>query len=288
MAGKQSSFIDIIKPRILMMQWVTVSMGFFLAQSESVFPWTTFIALIVGTTGISAGAAVLNNFLERNIDQKMDRTKYRVLPAGKLSPIIAALLGLSLSVLGTFVLWLASPLTALVGVATLFLYVCVYTPLKQKTWLNTIVGAVPGALPPLGGWAAATGSFSWMGWGLFSILFFWQLPHFFAIDWIYKEDYKRAGMVMLSRYDEDGRILSGLGMLFTVALTFVTFFPVMMGKLGGVYAFGAILLNAVLVWKGWQFMKLRDKASAKKVLLATVIYLPVLLICIALDRFLIA
>jgi heme o synthase len=284
MSGKQSSFIDIIKPRILMMQWVTVSMGFFLALTGQAFPWATYAALILGTTGISAGAAILNNLLERDSDKKMDRTKYRVLPSGRVSPIVAGILGLGLSALGTGVLWMASPLTALVGFATLFLYVAIYTPLKRMTWLNTIVGAVPGALPPLGGWAAATGSFSWMGWGLFSILFFWQLPHFFAIDWMYKEDYKNAGMVMLSRYDSDGRILSGLGMLFTAALTLVTLFPILMGKLGMIYGVGAMALNVALLWRGWQFMKARDKATAKKVLLATVIYLPVLLIFITLDR----
>lgn len=246
-------------------------------------PWV-YLFTLIGSLFTCAGSAVLNNFYERDSDKRMHRTSKRPLATGAIPAEHALGLGVLLVLGGTALMaWQVNVLAAFLALLTSFLYVLVYTPLKRVTWLNTSIGAIPGALPPMGGWAAATGDLGVGAWILFALLFVWQHPHFFAIAWMYKEDYERGGMMMLPVLDPEGKRTSQQVLVYSLLLIPVSVLPVQVGMLGGVYYFGAILLAALMLFGGILFALSRSHASAKRLLHYSLLYFPALLACMMID-----
>lgn len=283
MKNRIKDYVALMKLRIVVMQLVTFSLGFFL---NPLGEWTgpVFLMALFGTFLSAAGAAALNHYIERKIDAKMERTCERPLPMGRIPALFAALFGVGLVLSGAWVLWaFVNTVTAFLSFVTAFLYVLVYTPFKRMSWINTFIGAIPGAMPPLAGWVAA-GAFSGDAWVMFWVLYFWQLPHFFAIAWMCREDYSRAGFQMLSTDDPDGRRTFFHMMVYAAMLLVVSVMPVTQGMLGWLYGVVAIGLGIWFLWRCYQFRKDRSIASAKGIMLASILYLPLLLIAILLDK----
>jgi protoheme IX farnesyltransferase len=282
--GSLSDYLELAKPRVTSLVVATTAFGFYVASRNAVDPVLLFHTLL-GTTLVASGTSAYNMYLERESDGKMERTRRRPLPEGRLQPVQALAFATALSVGG--ILYLAAwvnLLTALLATCTLASYLFLYTPMKRWSPLCTLVGAVPGALPPLGGWAAATGSLDAGGWALFAILFLWQLPHSLAIAWMYKEDYARGGFRLLPVVDPDGgstvrQIVGNALALVPVSLT-----PVLLGVTGIWYFYGAILLGAVLVASCLRMARTRSRVHARGILLFSVLYLPALLLLMAVDR----
>ena len=249
--------------------------------------WLILFYLILGTWATSAGAAVLNQVMERRHDAKMARTKNRPLVMGKISPMNALVFGISLSLCGcVFLYYLINPLTAWISAATVLLYILIYTPSKRITTWNTIIGSIPGALPPVGGWVAATGSLAPPAWILFGILFCWQMPHFLAIAIIYAADYEKGGFKMLPSIYPESKRTSYVILFFTVALL-VTSLGLYILKVGGiVYAVGAALLGVAFFMVALKVIMESNKKNARRLMLASIIYLPLLLIIILIERIL--
>ena len=255
---KLAAFFELTKPRVTRSVILTSAVGFYLASSGRL-DLLLLLHTLVGTTLLSGGAAVLNEFLEREADGRMRRTCSRPLPSGRLSESDAVIAGSILIVVGSFYLaLLTNLLAAFLGCVTLAVYLLVYTPLKMKTPICTTIGAIPGAIPPLIGWAAAKGSLDFHALLLFAILFAWQFPHFLAISWLYKEDYKRAGFAMLSSIDPDGRRTGRRILTFTVILLGLSVVPMTSGLTGTVYLVGALVLGSVLLWFGFEAAPLSD------------------------------
>lgn len=278
-----SALLSLIKHRIGLLVLVTTSIGYFLASPVGGFD-VTYLFLMLGTFLCCSGGAVLNHFIERDTDKLMLRTQGRALPQGRISPEQALSFGITLVLGGTAILLLkVSLLCAFLALLSAFLYVVVYTPLKRVTWLNTMIGAIPGALPPLGGWAAATGEAGLGGWVLFAILFIWQHPHFYSIAWIYREDYRRAGMKMLPSVDATGFLTFAFIIGFSVLLIPVSLLPTMLGLSGMLYASGAFLAGTIMLLCALKMSGSRTERNARLLLFASIIYLPVLLTLIAVD-----
>ena len=245
-------------------------------------------SLLIGTSLAAGGAAVLNQWLEREADAKMVRTKDRPIPAGRIAPMHALLYGLGLSILGCFLLYkganlLAGTLTA----ATIASYVLLYTPLKRFTTWNTLIGAIPGALPPLIGWAAAEGQITTLGWILFAILFLWQMPHFFAIAWTHRKDYAQGGFVMLSNADSTGHKVAVQSFVFCLALIVSTLLPVLLGYATWIYGTVAIVAGIYMLRPAITFLKASERdVAARKLFFASIFYLPALLFPLVLDLWL--
>jgi protoheme IX farnesyltransferase len=234
---------------------------------------------------IASGTAALNQWMEREADAKMRRTQARPLPAGRLEPGKALAFAIAISAAGFLDLWLgANPLCALLGLATLLLYLFVYTPLKQRSPHSTTVGSVPGAMPPLIGFAAASGTLTWNAWILFAILLLWQFPHFYAIAWMYKEDYARAGIRMLPVVEPDGRSTARRILLYSLALIPISLMPKFLAMAGNVYLYGALALGLAFLYYGLRIRTDRTRQQARRVLLASVIYLPLLFSLMLIDR----
>jgi protoheme IX farnesyltransferase len=215
----------------------------------------------------------------------MRRTQNRPLPSGRLQPATVAIFGGACSVVGLIYLALAvNLLTSVLGAVTLISYVFIYTPLKRVTWVNTLVGAIPGALPPLMGWTAARNELSGEGWALFAILAFWQLPHFFAIAWMYRDEYAKAGFVMLPNVDADGSRTATQSISNTLLLVLASLFPFVLGISGKVYLVGALVLGAGFLFCAIQFSRQLTHARARQLFLASIIYLPLLLTALVLDK----
>ena len=281
---KLPAFFELTKPRVLRSVILTSVVGFYLASSGRLDLLLLFHTL-VGTTLLSGGAAALNEFIEREADGRMRRTCSRPLPSGRLSESDALIAGSILIVVGSFYLaLLTNLLAAFLGCVTLAVYLLVYTPLKMKTPICTTIGAIPGAIPPLIGWAAAKGSLDSHALLLFAILFAWQFPHFLAISWLYKEDYKRAGFAMLSSIDPDGRRTGRRILIFTVILFGLSVVPVTSGLTGTVYLVGALVLGSVFLWFGFEAALFRTTTAARHVLMASVVYLPLLLFLMVIDK----
>ncbi|HWP44684.1 MAG TPA: heme o synthase, partial [Blastocatellia bacterium] len=226
---------------------------------------------------LSSGISTLNQYIERDLDGLMRRTRQRPLPSGKLRPKEALAFGLGLSVLATVYLGVSlNWLTALLGVITFVGYVLVYTPLKTRTTLSTVLGAVPGAMPPLMGWTSARGEATIEAWVLFAILFLWQFPHFLAIAWMYREDYARAGIKMLPVVEPEGRVTSQQIVAYTLMLLPVSLMPAMLGLAGTVYMVGAALLGLIFLYYSVRAARARTTWQARQLLLASVLYLPAL------------
>lgn len=262
---------------------MSTAVGYYFGHAGVWSLWAMFHTLI-GTALIASGTAALNQWYEREADRHMRRTQMRPLPSGRLKPNQALRFGIVLAVaggleLGFGVNWLAS----LLGIATLLMYLFVYTPLKQKTWWSTTVGAFPGAMPPLIGYAAAAGKLSIEAWLLGAILFVWQFPHFYAIAWMYREDYSRAGIKMLPVIEPGGESTARQILLYSVLLIPISLLPKWAGMTGSIYLVGAIALGLLFVYSGIRMSMDRTRPRARGVLLASVVYLPVLYCLMVFD-----
>ena len=284
-SSKLENYISLSKPRLLATVVLSSLLGFVLPMGLS----NTFFQLLLllfGTALMGAGANTLNQCMEIGPDSSMNRTKNRALPMGKLSEKEAMIFGTLISVLGFCVLWFGNnPLTAGLGLLTLLSYTMVYTPLKQKTVTNTWFGGITGALPPVMGWTAARGQLEWEVLPIFALLYFWQLPHFFAIAWMYRDDYKRGGFKMLSHYDQTGQktavqMLTNCGMLCAASVAVFIVNQGSMFYLAGATALGLVFFAVIVL-----FYKESTVENARKVFLASIIYLPLLIGILVLDQF---
>jgi len=279
----RDAYLELIKPRIVTMVLVTTAIGYFLG-GHGFRDIVSFLLTLIGTGLAAGGSAALNNYIERDIDVFMPRTRNRVLPSGKIEPAHVLVFGILLVLGGVSILaWLVNLLAAFLVLLTAFLYVLVYTPLKKQTWLNTPIGAIPGALPPMVGWAAAADELSAGAWVLFAILFVWQHPHFYAIAWMYKEDYRLAGFKMLSVVDPSGKRVFKQAIIFSMVLIPVSMSLTWLGITGSLYMFGAIVAGAGMLASTVMLWNIRTPAAARHVLMASVFYLPALLALIVID-----
>lgn len=279
-----ADLVELTKPRITFMVVLTTAVGFILPQ-RGPLELGLFFHTLLATGLLVSGASALNQVLERHIDARMRRTANRPLPAGRIGPDAALAFGVALSVAGLLYLALGVHLlTALLGVAALAAYVFVYTPLKRVTSLATIVGAVPGAIPPVMGWTAVRDALEPGAWVLFGILFLWQLPHFLAIAWMCRDDYARAGLPMISVLDRDGRRTARQAVLWAAALVPVSLLPSVLGLTGWVYFTGTLIFGLVFLASTCAFAPERSHKAARRVLLVSVLYLPAILAAMLLDR----
>ena len=278
-----ASYIELTKPSILLLVLITTMLGYYLG-SEGMLHWNTIIWLLLGVACVCAGSAALNHYLEREFDSKMLRTKNRPIPNGTITPYQALSFGITLTLLGIFILYVKiNILTSFLSLLTAFLYIMVYTPMKRTSWLNTTVGAIPGAIPPLGGWAAATGTLNFDAGMLFLILFIWQHPHFYAIAWMYKEDYARGGFKMLPVVEPDGKRMFKHILWYSLLLIPISLTPVLTGLLGPIYCIGALIAGLLMLRVSYTFCQSTSILDARQLLKATVYYLPFLLILILID-----
>jgi heme o synthase len=279
-----SVFSELVKARLTLLVLLTTFVGFYLASSGAL-DLLLLIHAMLGTALVAAGASALNQYLEREHDAKMERTEDRPLPSGRLQPGTVLLLGGISSAIGLLYLAFAvNLLTGLLGAITLGSYVFIYTPLKRVTTLNTMVGAIPGALPPLMGWTAARGEISPGGWALFAILFFWQLPHFLAIAWLYRDQYARAGYVMLPVVDPAGERTGRQAVSHTLGLLPISLFPFVFHLAGLLYLAGALVLGLAYLWFAIRFSRQLTAAGARRLFFMSIIYLPLLLGLMVVDK----
>ncbi len=278
-----SGYIELTKPRILTMVVVTAALGYLLGAKGIIVPAVLFF-LLAGVALVTAGAGVLNHYWERDVDALMHRTQNRPLPAGLISPGNALTFGICLVLTGVILLWsTVNLLTAFLGLLSAFLYIVVYTPLKRISWINTTIGAIPGALPPVGGWAAATGELNFAAWVLFGIMFLWQHPHFYAIAWIFRDDYARGGFKMLPVIEPKGTSTFVQIFITTCLLVPVSLMPAYLGITGHIYLYGALFSSLMLMFIAGNFIFSHSMSDARQLLKASVIYLPFLLLVIIVD-----
>ncbi len=271
---RPADWVELTKPRITLLVTLTTAAGFALA-SERPLDLPKFAATLVGTALVAAGSSAWNQYVERETDQLMRRTASRPLPGGRMIAEHALAFGGLLSVSGLLVLWLlVNPLTAAIGLATLFAYVAVYTPMKRRSSLATLIGAIPGAAPPVMGWTGASGALDLGGWLLFAILFLWQLPHFLSIAWLYRDDYRRAGMPLLTVTDPDGRRTGRQAVLYALTLVPVSILPSAVGITGAVHLAGALLFGLAFLASAVLFAREQSVPTARRLLLTSVCYLP--------------
>ena len=276
-------FLELGKPRITFLVVMTAAVGYALGAPS--FQAGVFAAVLVGTALVAGGASALNQCAESEADGRMRRTCSRPLPAGRLSGSEALAFGLAISAGGLLVLAAATnALTFLLGLAALASYVLVYTPLKRRTSLCTVVGAVPGAIPPLMGWAAARGALDRTAWALFAVLFLWQLPHFLALSWMYREDYARGGFPMLAVTDEDGSSTGRQALLYAAALLPVSLAAGLFADSGRVFLWGGLVAGLGFLLCAALFARRREVAWARRLFLGSVLYLPAVLSLMVFDR----
>jgi len=279
-----AALVELTKPRITFLIVLTSAAGFYLGSPGNV-NYRLLLSAMFGITLLSSGVATINQYMERDLDGLMRRTANRPLPSGRLLPWEALWFGASLIVLAeVYLAVLVNPLTGLLGLTVIAGYLFGYTPLKTKTSLSTLVGAFPGAVPPLIGWTAARGELSLEAWVLFAILFLWQFPHFLAIAWMYREDYARAGILMLPVVEPEGRVTRQQIVIYTVMLLPVSLLPYALGISGKVYLIGAAILGLVFLFSSVRAAISLSRHEARMLLLASVIYLPLLFILMVLNR----
>lgn len=279
-----SAYVELTKPRITFLIVLTSAAGFGLASRRSI-DYLALVSALLGIALLSSGIATLNQYAERDLDGLMRRTAGRPLPSGKLAPWEALAFGAGLTIAAeVYLLLLVNPLSALLGLTVIAGYLFGYTPLKTRSSLSTVVGAFPGAVPPLIGWTAATGTLSIEGWVLFAILFLWQFPHFLAIAWMYREDYSRAGILMLPVVEPDGRVTAQQIVLYTLMLIPVSLLPTVLGISGRFYFFGAIVLGLLFLYSSIRAAFSMSRQHAKQLLLASVLYLPLLFILMVVNK----
>jgi protoheme IX farnesyltransferase len=281
-------YISLTKPRITWLILMSTGVGYFFGLRGVSFwqiQWWVVLHTIIGTGLIASGTAALNQWYEREADAKMRRTAQRPIPAGRLTANRALAFGIGLSIAGFAELaWFVNLLSGLLGMATLASYLFLYTPLKQRSWLSTTVGAFPGAMPPMIGFAAASGTLTKEAWVLFAILFLWQFPHFYAIAWMYRDDYARANIRMLPVVEPDGQSTSRQIILYASLLIPVSLAPALLGMSGKLYLFGALGLGVWFLYSGVRAASERTILRARGVLLVSVVYLPLLYGLMLLDR----
>jgi protoheme IX farnesyltransferase len=277
-------YIALTKPRITWLILMSTGVGYFFG-AKSGWHLLTLLHTVIGTGLIASGTAALNQWYEREADSKMKRTQGRPLPAGRLTPRSALIFAILISAVGFVELFAGvNALSAWLGLFTLASYLFIYTPLKQRSPHSTTIGAIPGAMPPLIGYAAASGTLTWEAWILFAILFFWQFPHFYAIAWMYREDYERAGIRMLPVVEPDGESTARRILLYSLVLIPISLAPKLLSMTGNLYLFGALALGLMFLYAGVRVSFDRTRQQARQVLLASVIYLPVLYGLMLLDR----
>jgi protoheme IX farnesyltransferase len=277
-------YSDLIKARLTFLVLLTTLVGFYVGF-EGPVNFLLMFHTVLGTGLVASGAAALNQLLEREHDAKMRRTKDRPLPSGRLQPTTVMVFGGVCGCAGLLYLALAVNLTtSVIGAVSLLSYLFIYTPLKRITWLNTVVGAVPGALPPLMGWTAARGELDTDGWVLFAILAFWQLPHFLAIAWMYRDEYARAGFKMLPVIDPDGQRTARQAVSHTLGLLPISLCPFLFRLTGPVYLAAAIVLGLAFLWFAIQFARHLTVLRARHLFFASILYLPLLLTAMVLDK----
>ena len=277
-------YLELTKPRITTLVLVTAAAGFFLGGGAA-FDLLLFLNAIVGIALVAAGTSAMNQVLERDVDALMVRTRGRPIPSGRIAAIPAAVFSGLLA--GGGVAYLAvtvNILTAVLAAVCFVLYAFVYTPLKRVHSLSTVVGAIPGALPILGGWTAASGELGAGGWALFTIMFLWQLPHFLALAWLLRDDYSAAGLQMLTVGDKEGLQTRHQTLIYTLALLPVSLVPSILGLTGSVYFGGAILLGAGFIWCAARFSWRISTQRAQRLFRYSILYLPLLLIVLVLDK----
>ena len=269
--------MELVKARLSLLVLITTLVGFLLG-SQGPMNWLLLAATLTGTALCAGGAAALNQWWERDLDALMKRTRARPLPAHRMQPLDALLFGLFFSVTGAAILGLfTNPRAAFLAFATIAIYILVYTPMKRRSSLNTLVGAVPGALPPLIGWVAARGRYDLEGCLLFAVLWFWQMPHFLAIAWMYREDYANAGCVMITGNDPRGDITSRQALLYSLCLLIITLLPGLIGFNSPLYFFAALALGTAFCGFAMNFVFHRDRSAARRLFFCSILYLPVLL-----------
>jgi protoheme IX farnesyltransferase len=287
-AGTDKSWLavyaDLVKARLTFLVLLTTLVGFYLGCRGPV-NYLLMLHTVLGTALVAGGAAALNQLIERDYDAKMRRTRDRPLPSGRLQPTTVMVFGGVCACAGLIYLALAVNLTtSVIGAVSLLSYLFIYTPLKRVTWLNTAIGAIPGGLPPLMGWTAATGHLSREGWALFAILVFWQLPHFLAIAWIYRDEYAKAGFKMLPVIDPQGRRTGRQAISHTLGLLPVSLCPFLFGLTGPVYLVSALVLGLAFLWFAIQFARHLTVARARQLFYVSILYLPLLLTSMVLDK----
>lgn len=279
-------FFELTKPRMNFLVIVTTLVGYYLANGDpGQTSWVLCVNTLIGTALAAASAATLNQWMERRLDGLMPRTRNRPLPAGRVMPVEALAFGVALGVAGVAYLGLlVNPLTAALGLITILGYLLIYTPLKRRSTINTIIGAVPGAIPPMMGFTAVENSISPAAWLLFGVLFLWQMPHFLAIATLYRDDYARGGYRMLPVVDPTLRHTCRMILLYTLALIPVTLIAVPLNISGVWYGVAALVLGAGFLWYGVRVWQTRQRADARKLFFASIIYLPLLLAAMMIDK----
>tara|TARA_B100001287_G_scaffold139313_1_gene117342 strand:- start:42 stop:929 length:888 start_codon:yes stop_codon:yes gene_type:complete len=279
-----SKIAELSKLNILSLVLVATFLGFYLG-SNGEMEYNKLLITLLGTALTAAGSGSLNHYLERDADKKMDRTRNRPLPSGTLTPLFAVLYGMALVVVGSVTLaYFVNLLTGFLSLLTAFLYIVVYTPLKKITWLNTSIGSIPGAIPIIGGWTAASNSISPMALVLFGIMYLWQHPHFYAIAWLCKNDYAKANFKMLPVIEESGSRTMRQIFWHLLLMIPLSFLPVIQGNLGIIYLVGVTIITFIFFLSALPLAKDRSNKSALLLLKASVLYLPVLLFIIIIDK----
>ena len=275
---------ELVKARLTVLVLLTTAVGFYLG-SESPINYMALFHVVFGTAAAAAGASALNQWWERGVDALMRRTRTRPIPAGRMRPLQALVLGVVLSTFGVgYLAIVCNALSAALAAITIAIYIFAYTPLKRASTANTAVGAIPGAIPPMIGWAAARGSIDAGAWSLFAIVFLWQLPHFFAIAWMYREDYSRAGFRMISGDDRSGERSASQSVFFCILLLVVAGLPAFLGIVNFVYEGVELLLGALFTAVAMRFLRMRNASAARSLFIASIVYLPLLLGALVLTK----
>jgi len=277
-------FVALAKPRLNMLVVASTLAGYAIADGEPL-GLIRICGLALGTGLVAGGASAFNQVYERDIDALMRRTRTRPLPDQRLQPAEGVLFGAAITVAGALMIVAASnALAAAVALTTLIVYVAVYTPLKRRTSFSTVIGAIPGALPPIVGWAAASGEVTAKAWTLFGIMFLWQLPHFLAIAWMYREDYARAGLPMMPVIEPDGRSTGRQSLLYAAALVPVSLAPTPLHMTGQIYFAGALVLGLGFLWLTFRFARTRSTRDARRAFFGSLAYLPLVWILMIADK----
>lgn len=281
---RTSDFFHLTKPRIISLVLFTTFAGFYTGIDGPV-PLRLLFHTLTGTALIAGGAGAFNMYIERQLDVLMKRTAVRPLAAGRLQPVSALIFALAISIGGFIYLYLlVNHLTSMLSAVIFAGYLILYTPLKTKTWICTFIGAVPGALPAVLGWTAANNAMSWKSWILFAIVFLWQMPHFYAIGWMHREDYKSAGFSLLPAIDSSGRRIGSQALLFIALLVMVASLPFAIGMAGSPYLIGSTAAGIAFLAFGLRFTRSLTTGSARLLFIASAFYLPILLIFLILDK----
>ena len=279
-----ADFAELVKARLTLLVLLTTAAGFYLG-AEPPIDYVALFHVVFGTAAAAAGAAALNQWWERKLDALMHRTRTRPVPAGRMRPAEALTLGVALSILGVGYLAMAcNALSAALAALTIVIYIFGYTPLKRASTANTFVGAIPGAIPPMIGWAAARGTLEAGAWSLFAILLLWQLPHFFAIAWMYREDYSRAGFRMISSDDHSGERSASQSVFFCILLLVIAGLPAFVGIVTFAYLAIELVLGGLFIAVAMRFLKMRTAGAARLLFITSIVYLPLLLVALVLTK----